>query len=190
MTAPVKYFFDFVSQPSRALYIIFKISGSNVENIPVALRRDEHLMEKFRSEVNRFQKVPCIVDGDYKLSESIAILRYMQRRGEIKDSLYPQDSHKELSKVDEFLEWQHLTLRRSCESCFRMKWLDPILGIQREADVIEESQKMMDLNLDIIENIWLKDNSFLTGKSLTAADIFGACEVEQTSKYFLKINLF
>lgn len=93
-TVPVKLYLDFISAPSRALYIIFKVSRSNVKTVPVQLRKGklsiyqnknwintnlnvtgEHLTEKFREEVNRFQKVPCIVDGQFKLAESIAILR-------------------------------------------------------------------------------------------------------------------
>jgi len=185
MSSPVKYFFDLMSQPSRAMYIIFKLSGSNVQNVPVALRKGEHFSEKFRDEVNRFQKVPCIVDGDFKLAESIAILRYMARKSEIKESLYPisEKSSRLLSKVDEFLEWQHLTLRLSCGSTFRMKWLEPLLGVKREEKVIKEFGKLMEVNLDIMENVWLKDTPYVTGSDLTAADIFGACEIEQTKLF-------
>ncbi|KAL5276560.1 GSTT1.2 family protein [Megaselia abdita] len=187
MSSPVKYFFDLMSQPSRAMYIIFKLSGSKVQNVPVALRKGEHLTEKFRDEVNKFQKVPCIVDGDFKLAESIAILRYMARKEEIKETLYPisEKSSRLLSKVDEFLEWQHLTLRLSCGSAFRMKWLEPMMGIQREEKQIKEFEKLMEVNLNIMENVWLKDTPFVTGNELTAADIFGACEIEQTSEFFV-----
>lgn len=37
-------------------------------------RNGAHLTDAFKTEVNLFQKVPCIMDNDFKLSESIAIL--------------------------------------------------------------------------------------------------------------------
>ena len=36
--------------------------------------------------------------------------------------------------------------------------------------------------LDQIENIWLKNSDYLVGNTLSIADIFGACEIEQPSK--------
>lgn len=72
----MKFYFDLLSQPSRALYIFFKLNPSiPVTYVPVALRSGEHLNDEFKA-VNRFQKVPCIVDNDgWKLSESVAIFR-------------------------------------------------------------------------------------------------------------------
>lgn len=72
----LKYYFDLLSQPSRALWIFLKITKVPTEFVKVDLGKAEHLNEAFR-EVNRFQKVPCIVDADgFKLSESVAIFRY------------------------------------------------------------------------------------------------------------------
>lgn len=51
----------------------------------------------------------------------------------------------------------------------------------REKKVRDYEEKMSNC-LDQIENIWLKDNKYLTGNNITIADLFGACEVEQPSK--------
>lgn len=71
----LKFYFDLLSQPSRALYILFKMTKLPYESIPVALRNGAHLTDEFKNDVNRFQKVPCIIDDGFKLSESVAILR-------------------------------------------------------------------------------------------------------------------
>jgi glutathione S-transferase len=71
----MKFYFDLLSQPSRALYIFLKATRTPAEFIKIDLKRLEHLTNDFKS-VNRFQKVPCIVgDGGFKLSESVAIFR-------------------------------------------------------------------------------------------------------------------
>jgi glutathione S-transferase len=70
----LKFYFDWVCQPSRALYILMKINGIPFEPIVVSLKNSEHEEESFK-EINRFQKLPCIVDEEFRVSESCAILR-------------------------------------------------------------------------------------------------------------------
>jgi glutathione S-transferase len=73
----IKYYYDLLSQPSRALYIFLKLAKIPHELCPVDLRNGEHFTEDYKN-INRFQKVPCIVDDEldsFKLSESVAIFR-------------------------------------------------------------------------------------------------------------------
>lgn len=89
----LKFYFDLMSQPSRALYIFFKLNKLPVEFVKTDLMKMEHLTDEFKA-INRFQKVPCIVDVDgFKLSESVAIFRYlMQNKSEFfDDHWYPND---------------------------------------------------------------------------------------------------
>uniref|UniRef100_A0A1I8M394 Glutathione S-transferase n=1 Tax=Musca domestica TaxID=7370 RepID=A0A1I8M394_MUSDO len=176
----VKYFYDLMSQPSRALWIALQMSKSSYEDCPVALRKLENRSEKFKK-INRFQKVPCIVDGDFHLGESVAILRYLSDKGHIDGQLYPKDLQCR-AQVDEFLEWQHLNLRLPCSTYFLKVGLYPMMGLAEVPTVekLTELQNEMENNLKLVENVWLKHKDFLTGNKLTAADLFGACEIEQT----------
>lgn len=71
----MKFYYNLLSQPSRALYIFLKLHNIPAEFITVNLMNGDHLADDFK-EINRFQKVPCIVDDDgWKLAESVAILR-------------------------------------------------------------------------------------------------------------------
>lgn len=73
----MKFYYDLMSQPSRALYIFFKLNKVPVTFVSVGLRKGEHLTDEYKNNINRFQKVPCIVDDDgWKLSETVAIFRY------------------------------------------------------------------------------------------------------------------
>lgn len=53
---------------------------------------------------------------------------------------------------------------------------------------VANAEKHMNNCLDIIENIWLKDKPFLTGNTISVADIFGACEIEQPRKLYKSSN--
>lgn len=39
MKSPVKFYYDFMSQPSRALYIFMKLAKIPVDEFPIALRK-------------------------------------------------------------------------------------------------------------------------------------------------------
>lgn len=169
-----------MSQPSRALFIILKKSGVQFENCPVALRNGVHLTDEFKQNINRFQRVPCIIDDQNKLSESIAIVRYLSAKGKIPEHLYPK-YFLDQSRVDEFLEWQHINLRMPCALYFRTIWLNPLMtGEKPSPTKVKALLDHMENGLDVVEHVWLENSQFLTGDRLTVADIFAACEIEQT----------
>jgi len=43
-------------------------------------------------------------------------------------------------------------------------------------------QNKMDENLNLLENVWLKDKPFLCGDKISISDLVAACEIEQPSK--------
>ena len=98
---------------------------------------------------------------------------------QIPDSIYPSDI-KARAQVDEYLEWQHNNTRITCAMYFQLMWLLPkMFGKESNPKQIAEMKKRMETCLDQIENIWLADNKFIVGNTLTAADVFAICEIEQ-----------
>jgi glutathione S-transferase len=178
----MKFYYDLLSQPSRALYIFFKLNNIPTTYVPVALRNAEHLTDEFRA-INRFQKVPCVVEDDgFKLSESVAIFRFvMATRKGIQDHWYPTDI-KSRALVDEYLEWQHNNTRITCALYFQSKWLFPLMtGKPPKESHLKMLQGQMEKTLDSLENIWLEsaEKTFLAGNEISFADILAACELEQ-----------
>uniref|UniRef100_T1GTN9 Uncharacterized protein n=1 Tax=Megaselia scalaris TaxID=36166 RepID=T1GTN9_MEGSC len=148
----------------------------------IALAKGEHLTEEYRKTANRFGKVPCIVDDDgFQLSESIAILRYFSHQKKLANDLYPVDI-KVRARVDEYLEWQHENVRMGCAMYFRKKVVEPLLRkvVPDEAEIAKWFH-LMEKSLDTVENQWLQNTKFIAGDKITAADIFAACEIEQTT---------
>ncbi|XP_055585615.1 glutathione S-transferase theta-1-like [Uranotaenia lowii] len=179
----LKYYFDLLSQPSRAVYILLEQSKIPYEKCPVALRKFEQKSEDYIRNVNRFGKVPCIVHGDFKLAESIAIFRYLDRdigfqAGQ--HSWYPKDKQVR-ARVDEFLEWQHLNVRAQCALYFMYVWMNPLLGLEVNPQKEQSLRKKMETDLDSFEKLFLDNGKkpFIAGDELTFADVIGACEIEQ-----------
>uniref|UniRef100_U5EXP6 glutathione transferase n=1 Tax=Corethrella appendiculata TaxID=1370023 RepID=U5EXP6_9DIPT len=175
----LKFYYDLLSQPSRGLYIFLNLTKIPHENKSVALRKAEHLTDEYKENINRFQKVPCIIDNDFKLAECVAIFRYLAREHKIPDNLYPEDS-KVRAKVDEYLEWQHNNIRSYCALYFRYVWMNPLLGRKVNPEKAEEMKDRMSDNIDLFQEIWLNSNNkFIAGNEISVADILAACELEQ-----------
>uniref|UniRef100_A0A1L8E4P8 glutathione transferase n=1 Tax=Nyssomyia neivai TaxID=330878 RepID=A0A1L8E4P8_9DIPT len=178
-TVSFKFYYDLLSPPSRALITFFRVANIPVEPISIALRKGEHLTDKYHKEVSRFPKVPCINDGGFKLSESVAILRYLKKTRGYEDFWYPQDP-KAQALVDEYLEWTHNNIRVSAGLYFFTKWRLPMLtGEEADEEQVRQLEAHLCDTLDIMENIWLKSNPYIAGEHLTIADVFAACDIEQ-----------
>lgn len=70
--------------------------------------------------INRFGKVPAIVDDGVNVVESIAILKYLAKKYNTPDHWHPKDIKAE-AKVNEFLEWHHIGLRVPLSMYFQTK---------------------------------------------------------------------
>jgi len=126
-------------------------------------------------------KLPIIDDDGFVMAESVAILRYLARERKVADHWYPSDSMKQF-RVDEYLEWQHLTARRLCMAFFQAKFLLPMVNNTpaNETEVEKAFQAMLPC-LKQMEEIWLDGGKkkFLIGDEITVADLLGLCELEQ-----------
>lgn len=48
---------------------------------------------------------------------------------------------------------------------------------------VGQLEKKMITTLDLIENVWLKNKTFLSGNEISISDIIAICEIDQTSKW-------
>jgi len=151
------------------------------EPIKVALRKSEQLTDEYKKNVHRLQKMPVIHHNGFKLSESVAILHYLKREGIIPETEYFPSENKSLARIDEYLEWTHNNIRIGGGMMFMLKWVIPFFtGDLPEEKEVARYRKIYEQSLDTLENIWLESDNFVTGNTVTYADILAACDVEQT----------
>ncbi|KAL7167515.1 hypothetical protein ACSBR2_038056 [Camellia fascicularis] len=169
-----------LSQPSRAVIIFCKLNGIDFEEITVDLIKRQHLSPEFK-EINPMRQVPTIVDGDFKLFESHAILRYLACAFPgVADHWYSTDLIKR-AKIDSVLDWHHSNLRRGAVTFLQNTAFAPVLGIQPNPHVAAEAEKILSASLEKIETFWLKENEqFLLGNTQPSiADLSLVCEIMQ-----------
>lgn len=78
------------SPPSRAVLQVIRILGLEVEVKTLDLLKREHLTPEFLK-INPMHQVPTLVDGDFVVVESRAIMTYLVNSRKPGSELYPSD---------------------------------------------------------------------------------------------------
>jgi len=92
-----------LSQPSRSVYALIKMANIAHTTHEINMLTKEHKSEDYLK-INAKGAIPAIKDGDFCLSESAAILKYLATTRNVSETLYPKDIKKR-AHVDAFLEW-------------------------------------------------------------------------------------
>lgn len=174
----LRFYYDLMSQPCRAVYLFLKVNSIPFESKLIALRKGEHLTPEF-AKVNPVQRIPVLDHDGFILTESVAIMRYLSREFKTADHWYPKDS-KAQAKVDEYMAWQHLNTRFFGSMVFRTRAVTPKLeGAPVDEDKLKFYKEEFEKTLGYIEKMFLKDRPYLCGNEISVADILGVCEVDQ-----------
>ncbi|XP_069071269.1 glutathione S-transferase theta-1-like isoform X2 [Pleurodeles waltl] len=146
--------------------------------IRVAQACREQYSPEFKS-VNPLRNVPTLKDGDFTLAESIAILLYLASKFNTPDHWYPADLEKR-ARVDEYLSWQHSSVRAHSSRVFCYKALMPILfGNETDPEKMEAAMKELRTTLDQFEEKFLQDKPFIVGDEISLADLIAIVELMQ-----------
>ncbi|XP_028905320.1 glutathione S-transferase theta-1 [Ornithorhynchus anatinus] len=174
----LQLYLNLLSQPCRAVYIFAKKNRIPFEFQKVDLMTGQQHSEDF-SRVNSLRRVPALKDGDFTLAESVAILLYLSRKYGTADHWYPADLQAR-ARVDEYLSWQHTTVRVNGSKLLWFKLLIPYLS---EEPVPEEKLEgiLDDLgtNLQQLEEKFLQDRPFIAGDHISLADLVAIVELMQ-----------
>jgi glutathione S-transferase len=174
----LRVFFDLLSQPSRAVYIFLKVNKIPFEAKQVALRKGEHLSEEY-GKINPFHLVPAIDDNGFKLTESVAILKYFADKYQTPDHWYPKDLQRR-AKVDCFMAWQHLNLRMYGSMVFQSQLIEPMrTGKPVNKKRVANFQSELETVLNKMEQIFLHEDPYLCGSDISIGDLLGICELWQ-----------
>ncbi|XP_045675763.1 glutathione S-transferase theta-1 isoform X1 [Phyllostomus hastatus] len=176
----LELYLDLLSQPCRAIYIFAKKNSIPFELRTVELLKGQHLSDAF-AQVNPLKMVPALKDGDFTLTESVAILLYLTRKYQVPDHWYPQDLQAR-ARVDEYLAWQHVTLRRNCLRALWHKVMFPVfLGEPVSPEVLAATLAELDVTLQILEDKFLQNKAFLAGPHISLADLVAITELMHVS---------
>jgi len=170
----MKLYMHPVSNTSRPVILFIAEANLPVAQQIIDLMTGEHLKDAYLS-INPNGLVPALQDGDFTLTESSSIIKYL---AETFDSpLYPKDLKKR-AKVNELMDWFNTGFYR--DYAYGVVYPQIYPHHKRPTDdlqkgTIEWGREMTKKWLKVLNDHWLgHGNKYLTGDEMTIADIFGA----------------
>jgi glutathione S-transferase len=172
----MRIYYHPVSTTSRPLMLYAQENGLDVEFKLVDLMKGEHYQPEYVA-VNPNRLVPVLEDGDFRLTESSAILKYLAEK--TGSPAYPRDL-KQRARVNEMMDWINTQLCRD----FAYGMVYPQIFPTHKRPTDEQHKGTIAWNKERAQN-WFKvldDNilaksRFLCGEQMTIADYYGAAFV-------------
>ncbi len=173
----MKLYMHPVSMTSRPVRLFIAESGIKVDEQVVDLMTGEHLGPAFAA-VNPSKMVPVLEDGDLRLTESSAILKYLADK--IDSPAYPKDL-KQRARVNERLDW---TSTQLCSDLVYALVYPQIFDAHKrrsdeaQAATLERGRERAAVWLKVLDDSVLgAGNAYLCGSAITLADYHAASYV-------------
>jgi glutathione S-transferase len=159
---------------SRAVLAFCKATGLALDVRDVDIMQGEQHQPAFAA-LNPNRLVPVLVDGDFVLTESSAILRYLADKSD--SPLYPKDLRLR-ARVDELIAWFEANFYKDFGFHYAYPQVLPHHARSSEEatrGTIEWGREKSRAWLVVLDQHFLAaSTAYLTGGTLTIADFFGA----------------
>ncbi|MEE2730762.1 MAG: glutathione S-transferase family protein [Pseudomonadota bacterium] len=160
------------SQHARRVVSLMELAGIPYQLQHVAMDEGEHAAPAFLAR-NPNHQVPVLEQGDFRLWESNAILRYLCEQHNL-DAWYPRPA-RQRARVDQWLDWNQCRL---APTVVDIVLHSVFLGDQGDPQVIARGRQALPERLAILEQA-LADSAFLAGDTPTIADLSVASNITQ-----------
>ncbi|KAI1900687.1 hypothetical protein AGOR_G00052470 [Albula goreensis] len=175
---PLELFLDLHSQPCRSVFMFAKKNSIPFEFKKIDLAAGQQYGEEF-GKISILRKVPVMRDGEFILTESIAILNYLAEKFRTPDHWYPADLQKRAC-VNEYLAWQHSAMRAHGSKVFWFRAMVPLItGAEVPKEKMDSAMEDLNASLKLFEEKFLQDRSFIIGDQISLADLVALVEVMQ-----------
>jgi glutathione S-transferase len=173
----MKLYMHPVSMTSRPVRLFIAENKIPVDEVTVDLFTGEQYQPAYAG-INPNSMVPMIEDGELRLTESSAILKYLADK--IGSPAYPKDL-KQRAKVNEVMDWLNTNFYREWAYNLCYPQLFPHLkrrSDEAQAATLEFGQQNSKRWLQILNDHWIgPKKQYLCGDQITIADYFGAALV-------------
>lgn len=176
----MKLYYHPASTTSRPLMLFAAESGLKVDFQVVDLFTGEHYKPAFEG-INPNRQVPVLEDGDFRLTESSAILKYLADSAN--SPLYPKDL-KQRARVNERMDWINTQLNR--DLCYGLVYPQAFPHHKRPSDELQKgtlawAKERASGWLKVLNDHMLGKNKYLCGDQVTIADYYAAPFVHTAS---------
>jgi len=160
------------SQHSRRVVSLLEQAGLAYEAHVVDLGADEHNSSAYLA-INPNHQVPTLIDGDVKIHESNAILRYLCLKHDLVD-WYPSEPSTR-ARIEQWLDWNQSRLSRNVVDIVLNK---VFMGEHGDREAIKRGTTNLEELAPILGNR-LAGQDYLAGSKPTIADLSVASNIFQ-----------
>jgi glutathione S-transferase len=170
----MKIYYHPASTTSRPLMLFAAESGIEVEFQVVDLFTGEHFKPPYEA-VNPNHLVPVLEDGDFRLTESSAILKYLAEK--VGSPAYPKDL-RQRARVNERMDWVNTQICR--DFAYGFVYPQIFRGHKRPAEEVQAAtlnwgKERAQGWMKVLDQHWIgPKNNYLCGDQITIADYFAA----------------
>ena len=148
------------------------LAGLNLMGVPYELKKVDYFKGEQKSDgylaINPNASLPAMVDGDFVLWESNAILQYAaDKHG--REPFYPREL-KARADINRWLLWESSSWFPSCYVFLVENCVKPLLGSAPDPAVLDAQQAQFHKLAGILD-ARLADRPWVAGSSVTIADI-------------------
>ena len=170
----MKIYYHPISTTSRMLMLFAEEAGIKADWQVVDLFTGEHVKPPYLA-INPSGMVPMLEDGDFRLTESSSILKYLAEKAG--SPAYPTDLRKR-AKINEMMDWLNTQFYRDFAYGLIYPQLYPHLKRptdEQQAGTLAWGKDKAKSWLKILdENMIGPKNAYLCDNEITLADYFGA----------------
>lgn len=168
----MKLYYHPASTTSRPVMLYLGETGTEIEMEVVDLFTGANYGAPYTA-INPNQLVPVLDDGDFRLTESSAILKYLAEKSG--SSLYPTGLQAR-ARVNERMDWLNTQMRRELNfslvypQVFSFHKFDSAEG---QAEKLRRGRDQTLRYMGVLNNHIIGPKPYLCGDHLTIADLFG-----------------
>jgi glutathione S-transferase len=169
----MKLYYHPVSTTSRPVLLYIQENNLPVDLQMVDLMKGEHYQPPYVA-VNPSRLVPTLEDGDFRLTESSAILKYLAEKSN--SPTYPKDL-KERARVNERMDWINTQLCRDLAYGLVYPQIFPMH--KRPSDDFQKGQLAWAKEraqgwMKVLDQSLIGKQPYLAGDKITVADYFAS----------------
>jgi glutathione S-transferase len=172
----MKIYVDPTSTTSLPILLFLAEHDLSIEVLPVLLLKGEHTRADY-AVPNPNKCVPTLEDGDFVLTESSAILKYLAEY--VLSDTYPAELRAR-AHVNEVMDWFNTGFYRDIgyglvyqKALPKFHFSNPMT----QSDVLCRNEERSVKWMGVLNDHWLRAGGFVAGPELTIADYLGSCYV-------------
>ncbi|MEO8702641.1 MAG: glutathione S-transferase family protein [Kofleriaceae bacterium] len=172
----MKLYMHPASTASRPVRLLIAEKKLDVQEQVIDIMTGEHYKDEYTA-INPSRMVPCLEDGDFRMTESSAILKYIASKFDLPE--YPKDLKKR-ARVDEVMDWFNTQFYRD----FGYGMLYPQIFPHHKRPTDEAHTGAIAWGkdksrgwFDVMDKHVIGKNAYVAGDTITIADYFGGCIV-------------